>query len=137
MKLDKLRLRQPPRLMIIPMIDIIFFLLVFFMMSTLYMIEQKSIAVQLPGAITATEVKVATVTITITSKDEIFLDQQSVAKDALPTAIKQYVGEANVHFLVNADKNAHHGTVVYVLDILRSMGVKYVNLAVAARGENQ
>ncbi|HWQ61657.1 MAG TPA: biopolymer transporter ExbD, partial [Negativicutes bacterium] len=36
MKLDKLRSNQSPRLMIIPMIDIIFFLLVFFMMSTLY-----------------------------------------------------------------------------------------------------
>ena len=43
MKISTLRNDRKPKLMIIPMIDIIFFLLVFFMMSTLYMVEQHTI----------------------------------------------------------------------------------------------
>ena len=50
MKISTLRNDRKPKLMIIPMIDIIFFLLVFFMMSTLYMVEQKSLPVKLPEA---------------------------------------------------------------------------------------
>ena len=44
------RVARPPRLMIIPMIDIIFFLMVFFLFSTLQMVYQKSMPVNLPVA---------------------------------------------------------------------------------------
>ena len=50
MKISTLRNDRKPKLMIIPMIDIIFFLLVFFMMSTLYMVEQHTIPLNLPQA---------------------------------------------------------------------------------------
>ncbi|HBS60719.1 MAG TPA: biopolymer transporter ExbD, partial [Firmicutes bacterium] len=53
MKLRNLRLERQPKLMIIPMIDIIFFLLVYFMMSTLYMVEQRTLPVNLPQAAAA------------------------------------------------------------------------------------
>ena len=48
MKIRERRFSENPRLMVIPMIDIIFFLLVFFMMSTMFMIEQKVLPVVLP-----------------------------------------------------------------------------------------
>ena len=50
MKLRERRIVENPRLMIIPMIDIIFFLVVFFMMSTMFMVEQKILPVVLPSA---------------------------------------------------------------------------------------
>lgn len=50
MKLRDVRNRKTPPLMIIPMIDIMFFLLVFFMLSTMYMIDLKTIPVKLPQA---------------------------------------------------------------------------------------
>lgn len=53
MKLSDLRSERQPKLMIIPMIDIIFFLLVFFIMSTLYMVDQQTIPVNLPQAASA------------------------------------------------------------------------------------
>ena len=53
MKFRERRAVENPRLMIIPMIDIIFFLLVFFMMSTMFMVEQKVLPVTLPSASTA------------------------------------------------------------------------------------
>ncbi|MDU2095607.1 MAG: biopolymer transporter ExbD, partial [Negativicoccus succinicivorans] len=48
MKLREMRVSKQPKLMIIPMIDIIFFLLVFFMMSMLTMVVQKSVDLSLP-----------------------------------------------------------------------------------------
>ena len=53
MKLQDHKTSQTPTLMIIPMIDIIFFLLVFFMMSMLNIVTQKTIPVKLPAAATA------------------------------------------------------------------------------------
>lgn len=50
MKLRDVRNRKTPELIIIPMIDIMFFLLVFFMLSTMYMIDLKTIPVKLPQA---------------------------------------------------------------------------------------
>ena len=53
MRLKDRRAFSKPEVMIIPMIDIMFFLLVFFMLSTMYMVEQKTIPVNLPQATSA------------------------------------------------------------------------------------
>ena len=52
MRLQQLDVDKKPKIMIIPMIDIIFFLLVFFMMSMLTMVVQKSISLNLPQTVT-------------------------------------------------------------------------------------
>lgn len=71
MKLSAYRQPSRPYIMIIPMIDIIFFLLVFYMMSTLYMTEQRSISVQLPQAQHAAAQKIDSAVITISAEGEI------------------------------------------------------------------
>ena len=53
MKLESMNVEKKPKIMIIPMIDIIFFLLVFFMMSMLTMVVQKSINLNLPQTASA------------------------------------------------------------------------------------
>ena len=53
MRLERFENEKKPKIMIIPMIDIIFFLLVFFMMSMLSMVTQRSIGLNLPQASTA------------------------------------------------------------------------------------
>ena len=65
MKVRSARIEPSPKLMIIPMIDIIFFLLVFFMMSTLNMIHQKALPVDLPKAITVNQMERKTTSITL------------------------------------------------------------------------
>ena len=72
MKLRDVRNRKTPPLMIIPMIDIMFFLLVFFMLSTMYMIDLKTIPVKLPQAKNA--VTDTTTTFAVTMKaDAVFI----------------------------------------------------------------
>ena len=74
MKLESMNVEKKPKIMIIPMIDIIFFLLVFFMMSMLSMVVQKSINLNLPQTATAKVNVEETLPISITSDGTIYVE---------------------------------------------------------------
>lgn len=131
MKLSQYRQPSKPYIMIIPMIDIIFFLLVFYMMSTLYMSEQRSISVQLPQAQSAVVEKIDNVVITISASNEIYLNDEKTSLNGLPIRIKSYPDIKKIKFTVNADKNSHHGTVIQVLDKLQGEGATKVSFGTA------
>lgn len=130
MKLRSLRNEREPRLMIIPMIDIIFFLLVFFMMSTLYMVEQKTIPVQLPEASSVQSSTDKSIAITVLKNGKILFDQEEVAPNLLAKrisiAMKQ---EKNPAFIIYSDRKTEYGNVIMVLDELKSAGVKRIAVA--------
>jgi biopolymer transport protein ExbD len=83
MKLRSLRVETQPQLMIIPMIDIIFFLLVFFMMSTLYMVEQHTIPVNLPQAASVQQDKPSSVNITVLANSNVMFNQEEIPLNLL------------------------------------------------------
>jgi len=137
MKLRNLRLEQQPRIMIIPMIDIIFFLLVFFMMSTLYIHEQQNISVNLPTAsTTAKEAAEQPVTLILTKENRIFLNNNEIPAAALANAISM---ELNAHpgaaFILKADQQVEYGTVITLLDNLKQLGVKKVSFATEVKSK--
>ena len=68
------RLKMKPEFMIVPMIDIIFFLLVFFMMNSIETVAQKSLGVQLPQAQSATQVKQSPIILTLDKEGHILID---------------------------------------------------------------
>ena len=74
MQLRSLQSEEKPLLMIIPMIDIIFFLLVFFMMSMLTMVTQKTIPLQLPQTTVAKVDTTKTIPISITGDGELYIE---------------------------------------------------------------
>lgn len=130
MKLRNLRVEQQPKLMIIPMIDIIFFLLVFFMMSTLYMVEQRTLPVSLPQASTAQADMAKNVAITIARDGAIYIDQEQIPLELFKARIQaQLARQADSAFVLRADKQAEYGRVVQVLDELKALGVKKVAVA--------
>jgi biopolymer transport protein ExbD len=130
MRLDKLRASQPPRLMIIPMIDIIFFLLVFFMMSTLYMVEQNVIPVALPQASAAQADKTALVPITVTARGEILFDREEIPAAMVRQRIKAEISRTpEAAFVLRADRKVEYGRVVWLLDELKACGVRRVSVA--------
>ena len=130
MKLRSLRVERQPKLMIIPMIDIIFFLLVFFMMSTLYMVEQRTLPVNLPQA-SASQVDLAkNVTITVAKDGAIYLDQEQIPSELFKARIQaQLARQVETAFVLRADKQAEYGRVVMILDELKVLGVKKVAVA--------
>lgn len=130
MKLRSLRIERQPKLMIIPMIDIIFFLLVFFMMSTLYMVEQRTLPVNLPQATTAQSDLSKNVTITIARDGTVYIDQEQIPPELFKARIQaQLSRKSDTAFVLRADKQAEYGSVVMVLDEFKALGVKKVAVA--------
>jgi biopolymer transport protein ExbD len=124
------------RIEIIPMIDTIFFLLVFFMISTLSMSQFKGMPVNLPKAASSQQAPAESAAITIDKDARLFLNQQAVDKSALGEALRQQLAK-NLEMLVviNADDGVHHGQVVEVMDIAR--GVNVAKMAIAVKPKEQ
>lgn len=88
MKLKSMKIEHQPKLMIIPMIDIIFFLLVFFMMSMLTMVVQKSVPIQLPQAATSKVNLDKVLPITVTADGAIYLEQERIPEGQLKARLE-------------------------------------------------
>lgn len=131
MKLRSLRVENQPQLMIIPMIDIIFFLLVFFMMSTLYMVEQHTIPVNLPRAAAAQQDKPVSVQVTVLENGNILFNLEEMPLPLLAKRIQLELGkQADTVFILRGDKQVPYGQVIAVLDALKQAGAHRVSVAV-------
>jgi len=124
------------RIEIIPMIDTIFFLLVFFMISTLSMSQYKGMPVNLPKAASGRQAPAESAAITIDKDDRLFLDKQPVDKSLLRDLLRQQlVKNPELLVVINADEGVAHGRVVEVMDIARSADV--VKMAIAVKPKEQ
>ena len=126
------------RIEIIPMIDTIFFLLVFFMISTLSMTRFKGMAVNLPKAASGQQAPAESAAITIEKDGQLFLNQQRVEKTALGDALKQQLAKnADMLVVINADDGVAHGRVVEVMDIARAVNVARMAIAVKPKEQKK
>jgi biopolymer transport protein ExbD len=130
MKLRNLRVENQPQLMIIPMIDIIFFLLVFFMMSTLYMVEQHTLPVNLPQA-AAQQDTTKSVTVTVQANGSVLFNQEEIPLSLLSKRVTLELGkQSNSLFVLRGDKQVAYGQIIAVLDALKQAGAHRVSVAV-------
>ena len=130
MNFSKHRTGKKPVFMIIPMIDIIFFLLVFFMMNSLQTVAQKALAVQLPQAQSASAPAQMPIIMTLDEEGHITIDNKPVSITESATIMKQHMQEnANAAVVLQADKRTAHGQVVAVMDMLKTSGVKRLSIA--------
>jgi biopolymer transport protein ExbD len=122
------------RIEIIPLIDIMFFLLAAFMLVSLTMINMKGIDVNLPTATSAQANNLPDFTIvSIDALLDIYFEKEKVAKeDVLPRLQKLYDANHNVRIFVRADKDATYENVVFVLDKARTAGIQKVGLEIKA-----
>jgi biopolymer transport protein ExbD len=126
------------RIEIIPMIDTIFFLLVFFMISTLSMAHFKGMPVNLPKAASGQQSPAESAAITITKEGQVFLDKQSVDKQTLNDLLREQVGKnPDLLVVINADDGVEHGNVVEVMDTARSANVAKLAIAVKPKEQNR
>jgi biopolymer transport protein ExbD len=124
------------RIEIIPMIDTIFFLLVFFMISTLSMTQFKGMPVNLPKAASGQQAPAESAAITIDKDGRLFLNQQAIDKVALGEALRQQLAKnAEMLVVINADDGVQHGQVVEVMDIAR--GANVAKMAIAVKPKEQ
>lgn len=117
-----------PRIEIIPLIDIIFFLLATFVMVSLSMVQNQGIFVALPKAATGQPREPSLVaTVTVTEEGRWYLDKEPVSAETLPErlgALRRQHPDLRVVF--NGDALAYFGDVVQALDRARQAGVEKV-----------
>ena len=106
-----------------PLVDIMLVLLIIFML-TAHLIARQVIEVQLPKAAQAADGNPTTLAVTLTREGRMYLNGVQTAPDALRAAIQASVAkDAKTQVIVAGDKNVSHGRVVWVLDLVKSLGV--------------
>lgn len=134
MRLKNYHQHKKPELMIIPMIDIIFFLLVFFMISMLSMVMQQGLSVNLPQAAATQKQTSKNIVLTITKEKKLYFDKEEIALKLLGTRLQAEMKKGKqTTILINADKEARHGWVVEVMDQVKRAGIS--KLAVATEDQ--
>jgi biopolymer transport protein ExbD len=120
------------RLEIIPLIDIMFFLLASFMLVSLTMINMKAIDVALPTATSAQpNTKPDFIIVSIDALMDIYFEKEKVPREEVLTKFQDlYSKNHEVRIYLRADKGANYDTVMFVLDSLRTAGIQKVGLEV-------
>jgi biopolymer transport protein ExbD len=132
------RTPKKARIEIIPMIDTIFFLLVFFMISTLSMAQYRGMPVNLPKAASGQQAPAESAAITIDNQGRLFVDKQPVEKSMLGDLLRQQLAQnADLLVVINADEAVEHGRVVEVMDIARNANVARMAIAVKPKQESK
>lgn len=130
MKLRRARAYRRGRIEIIPMIDVMFFLLVTFMLASLSMQTLNSITVNLPQGDAPNLEHKEPVTLTITKDSKIFLDKTPTTLSTMAFALKAMLAEHDPGVVVNADNAAPEGIVVEAMLQARRAGVNHFLIAV-------
>lgn len=128
------------RIEIIPLIDIIFFLLATFVMVSLSMTKNQGVQVALPGAATASSLsdpseQDKTVTLSVTDKGEIFYNKDKVSVAQLPFKLQTLkTSMKDPRVVITGDANADFKLVVQVLDEVRKIGITKVGISTDKKG---
>jgi biopolymer transport protein ExbD len=123
---------NPPQISIVPMIDVIFALLTFFIVSTLSLTRSEGLPVNLPKAATAQSQSSSQIVVTLNQQGRLTLNRQPAQLGDLQTRIRALMGKnPNAVVVINADERVSHGQVIAVMDRLRL--IPGVRLAIAAQ----
>jgi biopolymer transport protein ExbD len=124
------------RIEIIPLIDIMFFLLASFMMVSLSQTHMKGIRVNLPAAVAPPPSQVKDyVSIKVQEGNAVYFDNQIVTDDqVLPRLYELHRANPDIKVSISASLMAMHGDVITVLDKVRSAGITKVGYQISAAG---
>ncbi|MGB3570440.1 MAG: biopolymer transporter ExbD [Phormidesmis sp.] len=123
---------------ILPMIDVIFAILAFFILSTLYLTKTEGLPINLPEAVTSTPQNQIDVTLTITAAGDLYLDGEGLANEAvsletLAAKVNGMEAEGAILVTIRADAATSHGRVVAAMDQLRKIDRVRLGIATIQR----
>ena len=126
---------ERPEIIIIPMIAIMFFLLVFFMLSTLYMVNIKTVDVNMPKAANVETQMHVTYVVTMKKDGSLFLEDQPIAeKTLLERAKAESARNGKFSLVLRADQDVDYGMVYGLLDKFKGAGITRFGLAGESAG---
>ncbi|MFY8272658.1 ExbD/TolR family protein [Pseudoalteromonas sp. SSDWG2] len=112
-----------------PMLDIVFIMLIFFIVTTSF-VKEAGIDVNKPEAAQATKQKNANIFIAIRSNGEIWMDKRQVDAERVAANIERLLAEQPTEVvIIQADKEAKHGVVVKVMDQIKAAGIDKISIA--------
>ena len=122
------------RLEIIPLIDIMFFLLASFMMVSLQLQKIRALKASLPTATLATSTtKPDIINLKVDRFGQVSADEKPVSLTELPAMLaKRYQANTNVPVYITGAKDTTHGSIIYVLDLVKRAGIQRVAISVKA-----
>ena len=125
------RTKKKPRIEIISLIDVIFFILIFFMLFTNFDTNIMGMNVDLPKAVTATTQQPSNLTITISKSGAFQVDGQTVNSNQLQSQVKAAIGNnPDTFIIIKADKATQYEHVIKAMDAVRAVGSNRLGLAV-------
>ena len=130
MKIKRSRSTRKGRIEIIPMIDVMFFLLATFMLASLSMQNLHSLPVNLPEGHADPLKSKTPVTLTITKESQIFLDKRAVTLDSLEATLRPLLQSNQASVIVSADSAAPNGITVQAMLKARLAGAQHFLIAV-------
>ena len=121
---------EPPRVDLTPMVDVVFLLLIFFMISTTF-VETPGLTVNLPkSSAKLVKKEQQEVRVYLRADGGIFLEQKEIELSSLVETLQNYGDKAaDTTFLLMADKDVKHGSVVQLMDSAKAAG--FIKLAIA------
>ncbi len=124
--------QKKARLEIIPLIDIMFFLLASFMLVSLSMTKQRTVSVNLPAAASGqTNLKPDNLSLAVKANGQLFIEKQPIALDALEVMLKDKLKtNKDLPVFISGDAATPHGAMIAVLDYVRRCGVTKVAFSV-------
>jgi biopolymer transport protein ExbD len=135
MKFKRPKELKRTKIEIIPMIDTVLFMLVFFMLSSLAMVHLNGLQVNLPKAGTSARQATQDLTITVDKFQRVFVNKKSVQMSNLAQTLSDTIGP-NVDMqtqsvIINADFSVPNGLVVHCIDASRQVGIRHFVIATA------
>ena len=122
--------KKKPRIEIIPMIDTMFFLLVFFMIATLAMTIQHGMPISLPTAESSTDKIAEHVSLTLSREGRLYYNKEAITLQELEMRLANLrQSSSDPSLLINADEQVPHGRVIKVMDLIRLSGITSMGIA--------
>lgn len=125
--------RKPelPRLNIVPMIDVMFYLVLFFMLFTTFKSAVSGIPVELPSSNRAESLDEQRVMVTIDRQEKVFFEDNEISLSQLTARLSTMVtANPNLLVVINADTRVTYGRLIAVMDAITDAGVAQPALAV-------
>jgi biopolymer transport protein ExbD len=128
------RTRKPARIEIIPMIDVMMFLLVFFVLISINALPALGLRVALPTAANPAHLDIVKrVTVTLTADGAVYLDGERLGLDDLAERLRSLARDSKLTVVISGDRNARLQPLIDVLDTLKRAGI--VSASIIAKHE--
>jgi len=111
-----------------PLIDVVFLLLIFFMVTTTFATIRYGMRVDLPTTTTPQEKIKQNIVVSINKDGKIYLGKKWVSEKQLVSLLRQEIKKKGTLVIVNADRNVLHGKVVRVMDLAKKAGAQKLGI---------